>query len=238
VERLQSPTNAADYVAAMTRVVGLARHGSLAGDTQLARQPANAEPVATAAGGRYANYSSGQQPGANVAPPGAQLPQAPAIATAPGAAGQVAPPAGPGTLQTASQPAAGMAATASQAWPPQLPPGNAPLGLDGQCPVTLVERQLWTRGDTRFGMQHQGRTYLFAGPEELRRFQENPNLYSPVMSGDDPVLALDQRVSVPGSRMYGLFCAGHVYLFANEQTLQQFKQNPRRYTAVALEARR
>jgi YHS domain-containing protein/thiol-disulfide isomerase/thioredoxin len=256
VERIQSPTNAADYVAAMKRIEGLARRGSLAGDTQIARQPASADPFAAAGGaGRYANYTSGQQPGA-VPAPSAQMQPAPASAGAPGAAGPVAPPAAngsqlasapaqqgsavavPGALQTASQPAAAAVARESQAWPPQLPPGNAPLGLDGQCPVTLVERQHWTRGDTHFGMQHQGRTYLFAGPDELRRFQENPNLYSPVMSGDDPVLALDQRVSVPGNRMYGVFCAGHVYLFANEQSLQQFKQNPKRYAAAALEARR
>ncbi|MBI2827097.1 MAG: thioredoxin family protein [Planctomycetia bacterium] len=121
---------------------------------------------------------------------------------------------------------------------PQVPPGNAPLGLDGYCPVTLCERQAWSLGDVRFGMQHRGRTYLFAGPEELERFRQNPDLYSPVMSGNDPVMALDHGQQVVGSRMYGLMCGGHVYLFSSEETLQKFMQNRSRYAVEALEARR
>ena len=255
VERIQSPTNAADYVAAMKRIEGLAPRfpGGQHADCPTAGKR---RPVCRG-GRRRALCELHQRPATGHRPrPRCANAVSPSYRWRPGAAGPVAPPATngsqfasapaqqgsavavPGALQTASQPAAAAVAGESQAWPPQLPPGNAPLGLDGQCPVTLVERQHWTRGDTHFGMQHQGRTYLFAGPDELRRFQENPNLYSPVMSGDDPVLALDQRVSMPGNRMYGVFCAGHVYLFANEQSLQQFKQNPKRYAAAALEARR
>ena len=256
VERIQSPTNAADYVAAMKRIEGLAAAVPWRATRRLpdSRQAPTRLPRRAAQGVmRTTPAASNRAPSP---PPVRKCSQPQLSLRAPGAAGPVAPPATngsqfasapaqqgsavavPGALQTASQPAAAAVAGESQAWPPQLPPGNAPLGLDGQCPVTLVERQHWTRGDTHFGMQHQGRTYLFAGPDELRRFQENPNLYSPVMSGDDPVLALDQRVSMPGNRMYGVFCAGHVYLFANEQSLQQFKQNPKRYAAAALEARR
>ena len=82
-------------------------------------------------------------------------------------------------------------------------------------------------GRSAFGMQHHGRTYLFAGPEEQQKFLANPDRFSPVMSGDDPVLALDQGQHVAGSRMYGVSYADHVYLFTSEQTLQMFQQNPK-----------
>jgi len=121
---------------------------------------------------------------------------------------------------------------------PVLPPGNPPLGLDGYCPVTLCEHGTWGLGDTRYGMQHRGRTYLFSGPEELKRFRDNPDRYSPVLAGNDPVLELDQGQSVPGNRMYGLYCRGHIYLFASEETLQRFRQNENRYSTEALQARR
>ncbi len=96
---------------------------------------------------------------------------------------------------------------------------------------------MWVNGDLRWGMQHHGRTYLFAGPDEQQKFQANPDRYSPVMSGNDPVLALDQGQSVAGSRMYGVSYADHVYLFMSEQTLQIFQQNPKRYAAEAVQAR-
>ena len=97
---------------------------------------------------------------------------------------------------------------------------------------------VWQPGNTLYGVQHRGRTYLFAGPEEQKRFQENPDRYSPVMSGMDPVLALDHGQSTPGQRMYGLCCDGRVYLFSSEQTVQRFMQNMHRYIPAALEARR
>jgi YHS domain-containing protein len=121
---------------------------------------------------------------------------------------------------------------------PQIPAGNHPLGLDGYCPVTLHERQSWQLGDTRWGMQHRGRTYLFAGPQEMERFRQNPDHYSPVMSGHDPVLALEEGKTVPGVCEYGGFYGEHVYLFSSEATYQRFCQNPDRYATQVWQAMR
>lgn len=120
----------------------------------------------------------------------------------------------------------------------QLPPGSPPLGLDGYCPVTLVEKQGWREGDVRFGAIHHGRTYLFAGPVEQQRFLANPDAFSPVMSGDDPVLALDENRSVPGKRKHGVFFGKRIYLFSNEATLTAFSKNPGRYAPEITQARR
>lgn len=123
---------------------------------------------------------------------------------------------------------------------PALPPARGPseFGLDGFCPVQLSDHREWVKGDRRWGAVHRGRTYLFAGPTEQQRFLANPDHYSPVMSGNDPVLALEGGQAVPGHREHGVFYEGRVYLFAGEQSLQRFSQNPQRYAAEIMQAMR
>ncbi len=124
---------------------------------------------------------------------------------------------------------------------PQDPARNAkslttPLfGLDGFCPVQLVEYDRWQPGNKQWGVVHRGRIYLFAGLDEQRRFRANPDRYAPVSSGDDVVLLLEQGRTVEGYRQHGLKFEGHVYLFANEGTLSKFKANPHQYADRALQ---
>ena len=106
---------------------------------------------------------------------------------------------------------------------------NPPLGLDGYCPVVLSEKQQWVLGDRRFGAIHRGRTYLFAGAEEQRRFFTDPDRYAPAVSGNDVVLAAEQGQPVPGMREHGVFFGNRVYLFSSEATLEKFSRNPTLY---------
>jgi YHS domain-containing protein len=122
---------------------------------------------------------------------------------------------------------------------PQLPPGCPPAALDGNCPVTLMERRQWATGNRAWGAIHRGRTYLFVGPDEKEKFLANPDFYSPVLAGNDPVLALDNQMLVPGRREFGFFGPDNrVYLFADEASLKRFEANPRRYAAEVLQAQR
>ncbi|MBI3837775.1 MAG: thioredoxin family protein [Planctomycetia bacterium] len=127
-------------------------------------------------------------------------------------------------------------AHASYQQAPQLPPGSPQLGLDGYCPITLGDRQQWTLGDTHWGVVHRGRTYLFIGPEEQKKFLANPDLYAPVLSGNDPVIALDQRAVAAGRREFGISFEHRVYLFADESSRQRFEQNPKRYANEVMQA--
>ncbi len=106
---------------------------------------------------------------------------------------------------------------------------HPPLGLEGFCPVQLTDFGRWVPGNPQWGMIHEGRTYLFAGPAERAKFAANPDRYAPVFSGYDVVLAAERGVLVPGKREFGGWYRGRVYLFANEQTLRQFDQDPNRY---------
>ena len=152
-------------------------------------------------------------------------------ATAPPTTPRYGPSAAPG-----SQPPGPPQANPPQGIPPQVNPpqavaGNPPWGLEGFCPVSLCEKQKWVRGDRRWGAIHRGRTYLFAGPEEQRRFLADPDRYAPVASGNDVVLAAEQGQIVPGMREHGVFSKGRVYLFSSEVSLQKFSHNPDAYDA-------
>ena len=89
------------------------------------------------------------------------------------------------------------------------------------------------------GIVHRGRTYLFLGPAERKKFLANPDLYSPVLSGTDPVLAMDNQMAVAGRREFGVFGADRrIYLFADESSLKRFEANPKRYAVEAEQVRR
>lgn len=155
-----------------------------------------------------------------------------------GNSGSLPGPGGPSTASYSSPSySPPPAATASTA--PPLP-ARPPLGLDGYCPVTLIERHhqtpndphCWVQGDPRWGVVHRGIVYLFAGPEEQKRFLADPDRYSPALSGNDPVMAFDQGRLEMGSRQYGTFFGDRIYLFSSQENYRKFASNPdiaRRY---------
>jgi len=167
-----------------------------------------------------------------------------------GAAGQASVPATPAPAYGRQTPApsfsAPAAVTQNNPAMPALPSGpstqvpaiQAPLALDGFCPVTLTEKQQWTPGDRRWGAVHRGRTYLFLGPEEQRRFFSDPDRYAPAVSGNDIILATEQGQAVPGMREHGVFFGNRIYLFASEATLERFAKNPNQYANQAMAAAR
>ncbi len=128
---------------------------------------------------------------------------------------------------------------------PSLPPSTpAALGLDGYCPVTLVERsqtapqdpKCWTHGNLQWGAVHRGVTYLFTGADEQKRFLQQPDRYAPALSGNDAVMAFDRGQLLHGRRENGVFYDNRIYLFASVETLQRFQQDPRRYAEEVQQA--
>jgi YHS domain-containing protein len=130
---------------------------------------------------------------------------------------------------TASTPA-GTAPEIVQARASYDPGAPMPLGMEGYCPVTLVEKGAWTEGRAQWGARHRGRTYLFAGESEQRTFLADPDRYAPALSGDDPVLAFESGTSTPGQRRYGVTYQSRMYLFSSPETRAAFAADPDRYT--------
>lgn len=179
-------------------------------------------PVATAPYGPVASAPYGpmttppQQP--QPPQPAPQQPQPPQDA----GLGTGTAPATPPPLPDSYRPHAAQPAAVGPGAPP-------PVALEGYCPVTLVERKAWAKGDPQYGAVHRGQTYHFAGSEEQRRFLGDPDRYAPMISGYDPVLAKDYGRLTPGDRRHGVFYGSRVLLFASEETLTQFCRAPQRY---------
>jgi len=137
----------------------------------------------------------------------------------------------------AAAPSAATVAAAPLMAPPQLPAGAPPLGFDGCCPVTLKTIGRWSPGNPALGVVHRGRTYLFVSEAERQQFWADPDAYSPVFAGLDPVLLLEKQQSVEGSRRVGGFAYGGLfYLFSSEETKQRFAANPASYAAGVRQA--
>lgn len=126
--------------------------------------------------------------------------------------------------------------TLAENWPPQLPAGTPPLAFEGYCPVSLKESKKWVRGNKLYGAFHRGRTYLFAGEAQRQQFMANPDAFSPVFSGNDPVKLLDESVEVAGSRKYGFEYRNAFYLFSSKETMERFARQPDHYSAGVRQA--
>ena len=134
----------------------------------------------------------------------------------------------------------------SLAQPSMVPAKSAPpIGLDGYCPVQLMRvrnfprtdpRFKYTKGDPRYGVVHRGQTYLFSGPEEQQEFLRDPDRYSPVMSGYDPVLLMEEGRQVPGTRDLGFYFGDRIYLFATKESQAKFNASKHKYAEVVYQA--
>ena len=119
-------------------------------------------------------------------------------------------------------------------------PTKTSLGLDGYCCVSLTNLDgtaaTWVKGKPHIGIKHRDRIYLFSNPQNLQLFISNPDKFSPVLSGFDPVLFTDHRRLIDGQRKYGVAYKNRLYLFQNEYTLRAFWNSPDRYAKAALDA--
>jgi YHS domain-containing protein len=104
------------------------------------------------------------------------------------------------------------------------------VALEGYCVVELTDHERWTPGSSNWTAVYGGRTFLFSGPDQQRRFLAAPGHYSPACGGNDPVLAAEGNPNVPGKNDYCVACEGKLYLFSGAATLERFRQNPRRYS--------
>ncbi|MBX3424233.1 MAG: thioredoxin family protein [Pirellulales bacterium] len=198
--------------------------------------------AANASAGRYATppaqiaASADAQFAAATFPPGSPAGGITGNGAAPGYAAASAQPSTPAPGSHFAPPPQ-VAAVAPQApGQSQLPAGAAPVGLDGYCPVTLRTAGKWVAGNAVVGMEHRGRTYLFVSDVERQQFAANPDAYSPVFAGQDPVELLDNGQEVVGTRRLGCHYAGQMYLFSSPASMQKFADNPAKYAAAVRQA--
>ncbi|MGV3608692.1 MAG: thioredoxin family protein [Planctomycetaceae bacterium] len=110
------------------------------------------------------------------------------------------------------------------------------FGLEKYCPVTMAESMKWAKGNPQFGAVHRGRTYLFASQEAQQKFLADPDRFSPVLSGCDPVVFVEQGKLVDGSRNCGLTYRGQMFFFVNKANADRFWKSPDSYTVPSYQA--
>jgi YHS domain-containing protein len=69
--------------------------------------------------------------------------------------------------------------------------------------------------------------------DKLKRFLANPDRYTPVLSGRDAVLAVEQGREVPGSTEFCVVYDDRLYMFSSAESIARFRQDPNRYALVA-----
>jgi thiol-disulfide isomerase/thioredoxin/YHS domain-containing protein len=99
---------------------------------------------------------------------------------------------------------------------------DSTLGLDGFCPVTLVVQKAWTEGAEQFAVRHRGRIYRCASDEARTQFLQDPDRFSPVLSGYDIVHFLETGELIAGKREFGCEYLGRVFVFMNQANKTHF----------------
>lgn len=103
------------------------------------------------------------------------------------------------------------------------------VGLQGYCPVCVIEAKQWMKGTAQISANHDGKTYLFPSEEQKQMFLANPSKYTPILGGDCVVALIEMGKRVPGSVQFAALHEGHLYLFANEKAKGMFQANKEKY---------
>lgn len=169
---------------------------------------------------------AGQAPPASVSTVSAEV-SAP-LATAPRpattAASPVPPAASPATLNPVN----------ATSYAPAV--SSDVIGMEGFCPVTVMDENRWVAGDRRFGARHRGRLYLFQTAAAQDRFLRNPERYSPALGGLDPVSLAERGQQQDGKRDHGVRYNDRMYLFGSEENLERFSKAPEAFAAFVQRA--
>ncbi|MCA9238592.1 MAG: thioredoxin family protein, partial [Planctomycetales bacterium] len=225
VRRMVSPGTPMDYVSTMQQVAHT--YAQNAGSAYQAA--ANQAPVASPFASQVTNNAYANLTIPPVAPPSApsekaqpQVAQQPVQVSNPHVPSQTAPPSQPtgAVAQNQTKPAAPTQA--------ELPAGSPLIGFEGYCTVSMKRDFKWVPGDVRWGAIHRDRTYVFAGQKERDEFLKDPDAYSPVLSGLDPVAVVEENKAVAGKREFAVQYPPHTgqfYMFSTAENLRKFTTN-------------
>ncbi len=133
----------------------------------------------------------------------------------------------------AAQPSAAKFASDTAAKHPAPTASSAqPAALDGYCPVALKSQGAWTKGQPQFAVKHRGRIYNLSSPVAMQEFLQSPDSCSPILSGYDAMIFLNEGKLVEGDIQYGLHeqVSGSILLFSSAESKQTYEQNYERNT--------
>jgi YHS domain-containing protein/thioredoxin-related protein len=110
---------------------------------------------------------------------------------------------------------------------------EVPLAIEGYCPVVLCKSEEWVPGNPAYYAMYRGQVYRFSSREAMEEFLKTPLKFAPVAMGEDVVMMIDRNKKVCGSRKFGVWFGGRVYLFASKESLNSFIAKPAHYANIA-----
>jgi YHS domain-containing protein/uncharacterized protein YjbJ (UPF0337 family) len=113
------------------------------------------------------------------------------------------------------------------------PANTSGFALSGYDCVALMDGNEWVKGDARWGARHRGQVFLFQTAAAQQSFLANPEGYSPVLAGYDPVIFHETGEYEMGSRAHGVRYKDKMFLFTSEASLQRFWKAPWQYSQSA-----
>lgn len=111
---------------------------------------------------------------------------------------------------------------------------QAPIGLEGYCPVCIVEMRRWVPGDPQHRAQYDGRTYHFPNDATRLKFLADPARYVPVLGGDCIVCYARSGKRVPGSVRHAAIHQGRLHLFPSHKEKRAFLAHPAEFAEADL----
>ncbi len=98
--------------------------------------------------------------------------------------------------------------------------------INGYCPVSLRAKQ-WRKGSEQFSVKHRGMVFLLADQACLDAFMKNPDFFTPVLLGNDPMILLSEGRLVPGSSEFGALFEDRVgpLLFSSAESKAEFHKD-------------
>ena len=109
---------------------------------------------------------------------------------------------------------------------------SASIGLEGYCPVCVINSKQWVKGNPNIQASYDGKTYYFPSEEQRQVFLADPAKYIPVLGGDCSVCLVKLNKRVPGSIHHSALSNNRLYLFPSDKQKQMFVDNAGMYNKV------
>ena len=112
--------------------------------------------------------------------------------------------------------------------------GKQRIGLEGYCPVCIVEGHKWMKGNPDIQATYDGVTYQFPNEALKKTFIANPAKYVPALGGDCIVCYAMAGKRVPGNIRHSATLGGRLYLFPSDREKEAFLATPSKFAKADL----
>lgn len=114
---------------------------------------------------------------------------------------------------------------------------NGPrIGLDGYCPVCVIDAGKWEKGQAHIQSTYDGQTYYFPNDAIKQKFDASPAKYVPALGGDCTVCYAKLGKRVPGSIRHAAIHNRRLFLFPSDAEKQAFVKNAAEFENTDLAA--